>query len=159
MSKLLTVIPISLHEANDFVSNFHRHNGRTSRDGGKFAIGVTTGEQMVGVAIVGRPIARMLDNGYTAEVTRTCTNEFAPKGTVSFLYSACWRICQAMGYQKLITYTLETESGASLRGAGWKVVGKVRPAGKNAWGSKNGREREWQPIYGQQKLRWEKGVE
>lgn len=154
MSKLLTVIPISLREANDFVSNFHRHNGRTQ--GGKFAIGVTTGEEMVGVAVVGRPLARLLDDGYTAEVTRTCTNGHAPKGTISFLYSACWRICQAMGYRKLVTYTLFTESGASLRGAGWKCVGQCK-VNKHGWSSA-GREREWQPIYGQQKLRWEKEV-
>lgn len=150
MSKL-TVIPISLRESNDFVSSYHRHNGRTSRDGGKFAIGATTGEEMVGVAIVGRPIARLLDDGYTAEVTRTCTSPNAPKGTVSFLYSKCWRICQAMGYRKLITYTLQTESGASLRRAGWKIVGQTKPGG---W-DREGRERRWQSIYDQPKLRWE----
>lgn len=153
MAKTLTVIPITLREANDFITSFHRHNGRTSRDGGKFAIGVTTGEQMVGVAIVGRPIARLLDNGYTAEVTRTCTSPDAPKGTVSFLYAACWRIWRAMGGVKLITYTLASESGASLRGAGWQVVAEL-PA-HSGW-NRTGREREWQPIYGQQKLRWEK---
>lgn len=151
MSKLLTVIPISIREANEFVLNFHRHNRPTQ--GGKFAIGATTGEQMVGVAIVGRPVARMLDNGYTAEVTRTCTNEFAPKGTVSFLYSTCWRICQAMGYHKLITYTLQSESGASLKGAGWKCVGQTKP---HQW-SWSGREREWDSIYDQPKLRWVRG--
>ena len=112
---------------------------------------------MVGIAIVGRPIARMIDNGYTAEVTRTCTNEFAPKGTVSFLYSACWRISQAMGYQKLITYTLAAESGASLRGAGWECVGQVK-LNKNGWSSA-GREREWKSIYAQPKFKWEKEVQ
>lgn len=152
MAKTLTVIPITLREANDFVTSFHRHNGRTTRDGGKFAIGATTGEQMVGIAIVGRPIARLLDNGYTAEVTRTCTSPDAPKEAVSFLYSACWRIWRAMGGTKLVTYTLTAESGASLRGAGWKVVAEVKPGGWN----RDGRERDWQPIYGQQKLRWEK---
>lgn len=152
MAKTLTVIPITLRETNDFVTSFHRHNGRTTRDGGKFAIGATTGEQMVGIAIVGRPIARLLDNGYTAEVTRTCTSPDAPKGAVSFLYSACWRIWRAMGGTKLVTYTLTAESGASLRGAGWKVVAEVKPGGWN----RDGRERDWQPIYGQQKLRWEK---
>jgi len=156
MGKLLTVIPISLREANDFVSTYHRHNGRTARDGGKFAIGATTGEQIVGIAIVGRPIARMIDNGYTAEVTRTCTSPDAIKGTVSFLYSACWRICQAMGYQKLITYTLVTESGASLRGAGWTCIGQIK-GHKNGWSSA-GREREWQSIYAQPKFKWEKEV-
>ena len=149
----LQVIPISLREANDFVTSFHRHNGRTSRDGGKFAIGASTDEQLVGVAIVGRPIARLLDNAYTAEVLRTCTSPEAPKGAVSFLYAACWRIWRAMGGAKLITYTLTSESGASLRGAGWKVVAEL-PA-HSGW-NRTGRERNWQPIYGQQKLRWEK---
>ena len=152
MAKLLTVIPISLREANEFVSNYHRHNKPTQ--GGRFAIGATTGEQMVGVAIVGRPLARMLDNGYTAEVTRTCTSPDAIKGTVSFLYSACWRIWQAMGGLKLITYTLTTESGASLRGAGWNCIGQTKGS-KRGWASA-GREREWQSIYAQPKLRWEK---
>ena len=155
MSKLLTVIPISLREANDFVSTYHRHSGRTSRDGGKFAIGATTGEQMAGVAIVGRPIARLLNDNYTAEVLRTCTSPDAVKGTVSFLYSACWRICQAMGYRKLVTYSLQTESGSSLRGAGWKIVGETKTGG---W-SREGREREWKSIYDQPKFRWEKARE
>lgn len=153
MSKLLTVIPITLREANYFVSTYHRHNKPTQ--GGRFAIGATTGEQMVGVAIVGRPIARMVDHHYTAEVLRTCTNEEAPKGTVSFLYSASWRIWQAMGGHKLITYTLQSESGASLRGAGWKCLGQVKLNNK-PWGS-SGRERQWQSIYDQPKFRWEKG--
>jgi hypothetical protein len=95
MAKNLKVIPMTLREANDFVAQYHRHNGRTSRNGGKFAIGVTTGDELVGVAIVGRPIARLLDNAYTAEVLRTCTSPSAPKGTVSFLYAACWRVCGA----------------------------------------------------------------
>ena len=152
---MLGVIPITLREANDFVSSYHRHSKRTSRDGGKFAIGATTGKQMVGVAIVGRPIARLLNDTYTAEVLRTCTSIDAPKGTVSFLYAACWRVWRAMGGTKLITYTLQTESGASLRGAGWKVVGEVRP---HPW-HWSGREREWQSIYDQPKFRWEKSNE
>ena len=147
----MITIPITLREANDFVEQFHRHNGRTARNGGKFAIGASTGDQLVGVAIVGRPVARLLDDGYTAEVTRCCTNDEAPKGTVSFLYSRCWRIWRIMGGRKVVTYTLKNESGASLRGAGWRTVAEVRPGGWN----RTGRERDWQPIYGQQKLRWE----
>jgi hypothetical protein len=147
--KLIT-IPITIKEANEFVFNFHRHNRPVT--GGKFAIGAEWDGKMVGVVIVGRPIARLLNDDYTAEVYRTCTSPGAPPNTNSFLYGAAWRASKAMGYRKLITYTLQTESGASLRGAGWKVVGEVKPSGN--WGSSK-RKREWQPIFGQLKLRWE----
>ena len=147
----LKIVPLSLREANDFVEAFHRHNGRTSRDGGKFAIGCSFGGELVGVAIVGRPIARLLNDSFTAEVLRTCTRPEAPKGSISFLYSACRRIWAAMGGLKIITYTLRTESGSSLRGAGWKIAALVEP---KEWDRPN-RARRWQPIYGQQKFRWE----
>ena len=147
----LTAVPITLREANDFVYNFHRHNGRTSRNGGKFAIGCSVGGELVGVAIVGRPVARLLNDTFTAEVLRVCTIDTAPKGANSFLYACCWRAWRAMGGRRIVTYTLVDESGASLRGAGWKVIAETSP-GK--WDRKS-RERRWQPIYGQQKLRWE----
>jgi hypothetical protein len=140
---------MSIREANAYVEQFHRHNKPTR--GGKFALGVSDGEQLVGVAIVGRPIARLLNDGYTAEVLRTCCADGAPKGANSCMYSACWRAWRAMGGRRLVTYTLATESGASLRGAGWTIIAEVKPGGWN----RDGREREWQPIYGQQKLRWE----
>ena len=147
----LCPIPISLREANDFVEQYHRHNKRTQRDGGRFAIGATTGTQMVGIAIVGRPLARLLQDGYTAEVTRCCVLDDSPKGTCSFLYARCWRIWQQMGGMRMVTYTLQEESGSSLRGAGWKIIGKTKGGD---WDRK-GRERDWQPIYGQMKFRWE----
>lgn len=147
----MNVVPLSLREANDFVEANHRHNGRTSRNGGKFAIGADHQGQLVAVAIVGRPIARLLADSFTAEVLRLCTIEAAPKGTCSFLYSACWRAWRSLGGSKLITYTLATEGGASLRGAGWRMVAECKPT---TWDRKN-RTRKWQSIYGQQKLRWE----
>ena len=150
---MIFAVPVTLREANDFVEQFHRHNGRTSRDGGKFAIGASDGNGMVGVAIVGRPVARLLDDTYTAEVLRTYVKPDAPKNVNSFLYGACWRAWRAMGGRKMVTYTLPTESGASLRAAGMKVVAESR-GHKDGWQSKD-REREWQPIYGQMKLRWE----
>lgn len=160
---LLRRRPVTLREANEFVQNFHRHNGRTARDGGKYAIGAELDGEMVGVAIVGNPISATYMDGYTAEVLRLCTNDKAPKGCCSMLYQACWRAWKAMGGKKLITYTLKTESGASLRGAGWKVVGETVPIDKDkGWkgGSKDAAakpwvRREWQPVMGQQKLRWE----
>jgi len=148
MSKLQAV-PVTLREANDFVENFHRHNKRTV--GGKWGIGVSDGTELWGVAIVGRAIARMLDVQYTAEVLRTCVKLSAPKGCNSFLYAHCWQAWRAMGGLRLVTYTLTTESGASLRGAGWKVIAECKPGG---W-DRESRARDWQPIYGQAKLRWE----
>lgn len=149
MSRLIAV-PITIREANAFVENFHRHNGPVQ--GARFAIGASDGEQLIGVAIVGRPVARMLQDGWTAEVLRTCTNKHAPKNTNSFLYGCSWRAWRGMGGRRLVTYTLATESGASLRGAGWRVVAESKPS--EGW-SRIGRLRRWQPIYGQLKLRWE----
>ena len=150
----LIAVPLTLREANDLVSQFHRHSKRTSRDGGKFAVGVSDGCQLWGGAIVGNPVSATLMDGFTAEVLRVVTLPEAPKGACSFLYGACWRAWRAMGGQRLITYTLQEESGASLRGAGWKIVGEVAP--HNRWDAKKDHlRREWQPIYGQQKFRWE----
>lgn len=155
----LLPVPMTLRGANDFVEQFHRHNVRTARDGGKFAIGASTGDELVGVAIVGNPLSATFMDGWTAEVLRACTNDKAPKGAVSFLYSRCWRVWAAMGGRRLITYTLTTESGASLRGAGWKVVAEC-PAGQigKNW-NKGAKARDWKPIYGQQKFRWELDAE
>jgi hypothetical protein len=155
----LQVLPITLREANDFVEQFHRHSKRTQRDGGRFAIGATDGSGLLGVAIVGRPISKSLQDGFTAEVTRLCVADNAPKGTCSFLYGRSWRIWQQMGGRRIVTYTLTTESGASLRGAGWKVVGEVLP--HDRWGARSktdGIRRDWQPVYGQQKFRWESAI-
>lgn len=147
----LLAVPMSLPEANDFVENFHRHNGRTSRDGGKFAIGCSDGESLVGVAIVGRPLSRMLADAFTVEVLRCCVVDEAPKGTCSFLYGCCWRAWREMGGKRIVTYTLKSESGSSLKGAGWKVIAECKPG---TW-DRMGRNRRWQPIYGQTKIRWE----
>jgi hypothetical protein len=155
----MRVIPITLREANDFVQSYHRHNGRTARDGGKFAIGLETLGELVGVAIVGNPLsATYMVDRFTAEVLRTCTNHKAPKGAVSKLYAACWRIWQSMGGKRLITYTLLSESGASLRGAGWKVVGQTKEMKDGSWRKNDHLHREWQPVMGQQKFRWEIAV-
>lgn len=155
----LTLVPISLREANDFVSEYHRHNGRTSRDGGKFAIGAEGDcedglRTLVGVAIVGNPLSATYMDGFTAEVLRVCTSPRAPKNCCSMLYGACWRAWRAMGGKKLITYTLQSESGASLRGAGWSVIAQTKPTGKG-WRKKDHLVRPWHPIYDEVKLRWE----
>lgn len=155
------ICPVTLSEANDFVESFHRHNGRTSRNGGKWAVGAEAGDNLVGVAIVGNPLSATFMDGRTAEVLRVCVVAAAPKGTCSMLYAACWRCWRAMGGSRLVTYTLNTESGASLRGAGWKVVAELSAGSVRKNWNKNKEifTRQWQPIYGQQKFRWEKNYE
>jgi hypothetical protein len=151
MDEKLILIPLTLADANSFVATFHRHSKPTV--GHKFSIGAAT-NGLVGVAIVGRPIARLLDDGWTAEVLRTCCSPDAPKNTNSFLYGACWRAWRAMGGRKIITYTLQDESGSSLRGAGWKAIAQVKPHG--GWNrEKLGRLREFDAISQQAKIRWE----
>ena len=117
----LELVPMTLGEANQFVLEKHRHHGIVP--GHKFSIGVSDGVNIVGVAIIGRPKARMLDNGWVLEVNRCCTD--GTKNACSMLYSAAWRATKALGYKKLITYTLKSENGASLRASNWKVVGEV----------------------------------
>jgi hypothetical protein len=148
----LIAIPISRKEANEFISSFHRHNSRVT--GHIICVAVSDGDQLVGVAIAGRPVARALCDGTTIEVTRCCVLESAPKGSCSFLYARCWTAAKALGYRKMITYTLQSESGASLRGAGWKVVAELKPrTDSKGWTNRVGRS--WQAVTGQAKFRWE----
>ena len=148
---MICAVPIKLNEAAKFVDNFHRHN--KAPVGGLFSVGASDGKGLIGVAIVGRPVSRHLDDGQTVEVTRCCVIEGAPKGACSFLYGRAWRAAKALGYKRLITYTLQTESGASLRGAGWKVVAELKPNSSAGW--QNRPSREWQSVVGQAKFRWE----
>jgi len=116
---MLKITPINLDEANAFVALHHRHHNPVP--GAKFCIGVSQGEKVVGVAIVGRPVARMSDNGLTLEVNRCCTD--GTKNACSMLYGAAWMAAKALGYLRLITYTLPEEGGASLRASNWKLIG------------------------------------
>ena len=118
----LALVPISLREAHAFVERHHRHHNPSR--GGKFAIGCERGGVVVGVVVVGRPVARASDNGYTAEVNRLATD--GSMNVCSMLYQAAWRAARAMGYKRLVTYTLKSEGGGSLRAAGWKVIGEVK---------------------------------
>lgn len=143
---MLSLCPISLKEANAFVAQLHRHHKPVP--GHKFSIAVTDGEKVRGVAIIGRPVARHADDGATLEVNRVCTD--GAKNACSMLYGAAWRATKALGYQRLITYTLPEEGGASLRAAGWRLIGET---GGGRW-SRNNRPRvDTHPL--QQKLRWE----
>src|SRR6516162_9286681 len=122
----MTIVPITLEEANEFVRQNHRHHKPVP--GAKFCVAVAEGETIHGVAIVGRPVARMLDDGWTLEVNRTCTD--GTKNANSMLYGACRRVTFVLGYRKLITYTLPEEGGVSLTAAGWKCLGE---AGGGSW--------------------------
>ena len=113
----LIVKPLSLAEANRFIIEHHRHHGKVQ--GHKFSIGCIEDGNLVGVACVGRPVARGADDGQTLEVTRLCTD--GSRNVCSFLYSRCARIAKEMGYRKIITYILEEENGASLRASSWTV--------------------------------------
>lgn len=112
---MLTARPIELKEANAFVDRLHRHHDPVYRD--KCRVAAVDGDQLVGVAQLGRPVSRMLDDGQTIEVVRLCTN--GAHNACSFLYGRAARIAREMGYSKIITYILDTEDGASLRAAGW----------------------------------------
>lgn len=147
----MRIVPLTLREANDFVEQWHRHSARTSNDGGKFAIGLMLKDQLVGCAIVGRPVARMLQIPGAAEVLRLCTCPDAPKGSSSKLYARCRRIWQQMGGTKLHTYTLKHESGASLRGAG--IHEAAADVAQQQW-TRPSRERAEREIYETPKQRW-----
>lgn len=114
----MQVVPLSLAEANALVSRLHRHHQPVP--GAKFCIGAAVGESVVGALIVGRPVARAYDDGWTLEVTRCATD--GTRNAPSLLYGAARRATFALGYRRLITYTRTDESGASLRAAGWKVL-------------------------------------
>lgn len=141
--------PISLRDAHAFVNVHHRHNVGTR--GHKFSIGLKLNGELIGVATVGRPIARHLDDGYTAEVTRVCVVD-ENRNANSYLYGAACRACKAMGYRSVITYTLKTESGSSLRAAGFVCESDVK-INKNGWDRPN-RTRKIQQVSLTPKQRW-----
>jgi len=127
----LELQPITISEAKDFISQHHRHH--PAPVGAKFAVGVASQGKLAGVATIGRPVARMLDDGWTLEVTRVCTvNGF--KNAASMLYGAAWRASRAMGYKRLISYILQSETGTSLVAAGYREIGIV---GGGTWNRKD----------------------
>lgn len=143
----LTVTPISFNEANQYVARYHRHHKPVV--GTKFCVAVSDDESNVrGVAMVGRPVARAMDDGWTVEVNRCCTD--GARNACSMLYATAWRAARALGYQRLITYTLPSEGGASLRGAGWRLVAETKGG---HWNCKSRPRVETNTD--QRKLRWE----
>ncbi len=142
----LEIRPIHLKEAGEFVKMYHRHN--IPPVGGKFAISCYADEKLIGVAICGRPISRKLDDGTILEIYRLCTD--GTKNACTKLYGACVRIARNMGYKKVITYTLSSEKGASLRAANFTCAGE---AGGIAWTGVRHRDYFISPP--ERKKRWE----
>lgn len=111
----MRAVPLELKQANEFVDQLHRHHDPVHRD--KFRVGCENGGKLVGVAQLARPVSRMLDDGKTIEVVRLCTD--GTPDACSFLYGRAARIAKEMGYGRIITYILDSESGTSLKAAGW----------------------------------------
>lgn len=145
----MIVTPINLDEANAYVVAHHRHHSPVP--GAKFCVAVSD-DVVHGVAIVGRPVARLLDDGWTLEVNRLCTD--GARNACSMLYGAAWRVAKALGYRRLITYTLPEEGGASLRASGWRLVG-LRGGGN--WNVPSRPRIDTAELMRGQKLLWETG--
>ena len=146
----LEIVPIELDEANIFVKHYHRHHQPVV--GHKFSLAVADEEGKIrGVAIVGRPVARGLNDGWTLEVYRNCSD--GCRNACSALYGACCRVSFALGYRKVITYTLKSEPGTSLTAAGLKIVGEVKG---RSWSCPSRPRIDKYPL--QDKIRWEKTI-
>jgi hypothetical protein len=144
------IIPVRMSVANYFILKHHRHNKPVDHRAHRFSIGLLSEEgELVGVAVAGQPIARKNDDGFTLEILRVCVLDGHPNAN-SMLYGRVKRIGLLMGYRRIITYTLESESGASLRAVnatGEKI--RVYP-----W-SRPARNRSEQAVSALPKLRWE----
>jgi len=144
------VYPITLREAQAFVKEHHRHNDPPH--GHKFSIGLMKNGQLVGVVVVGRPIARGNCDGYTAEITRCCVLDGQPNAN-SKLYAAAIRAARAMGYRRVITYTLPEESGASLKAVGFQFD-RLTKNNPNGWDMPSRPRRKPVKYPYCQKVRW-----
>lgn len=146
----MKIRPATLKEANEYVSKFHRHHKPTT--GHKFSIKLVDNDgEIVGVAICGRPVSRYLDDGVTLEINRLCTN--GERNACSMLYGACVRIAKNMGYDRVITYILASEDGASLKASNFICEGE---AGGEVWtGKRSGRDNG---VPKEKKTRWVKNL-
>lgn len=144
----LTVAPISLKPANEYVRQHHRHNGPTR--GNRFSLAAMDGDRLCGVAICCRPVSRVLDDGLTLEIARVCTD--GTRNACSLLYGACARVARAMGYRQVITYSLMSENGASLKASGYQVDEENCGHAKNDWQNRDNRAE--QLCFLEKKRRW-----
>jgi len=139
----MKAIPLGWREAKEFVERVHRHH--FSPQGWKFGLGAIANGKLVGVVMVGRPVSRMLDDGLTAEVIRLATD--GTKNACSFLYARARQIAKLMGFERVITYILESEPGTSLRAAGWRFV---RTAGGGSWSRPSRTRKDRAPLEAKQ---------
>ena len=144
---MLRVIPCTMAKAKAFVRMHHRHHKPPI--GAVFCLAVADDADVVrGVAMVGRPVARRLDDGFSCEVTRVATD--GARNACSMLLGAARRVAFAMGYARIYTYTLPEEGGASLRACGWLADGET-PG--NSWSVKSRPRAEAAQVLGR-KSRW-----
>ena len=137
---MLKAIPIELKAANEFVSRLHRHHAPVHRD--KFRVAAIRDDgELCGVVQVGRPVSRNLDDGQTVEVVRLCTD--GTRNACSFLYAKAASAAKALGYHRIITYILVTESGTSLKAAGWYYDGMTSGG---SWDRPSRRREQTAPI-------------
>ena len=148
MSAPLGLVPLTRAAANAWIAQTHRHLGPVVGD--VIRVGLARDGVIVGAAVAGRPVARMLDDGQTLEVTRVAVADGVQNGC-SMLYGAIARAAAALGYWRVVTYTRKDEPGTSLRAAGWACEGA---AGGGEW-TRPSRERAAaaQPVG---KVRWTK---
>lgn len=144
----MRLVPVTLRQANEFVKAHHRHHGPVT--GWKFGVGLEEEGQLVGVAIAGRPVSRMTQQNepQTIEVTRVCTT--GHKNAPSMLYGAISRAAFALGYTKVITFTLPEESGTSLKAVRARNVGITKGG---SWSRPSRARQDDHPL--QAKLKWE----
>ena len=140
----MRIKPITFRQASEFINQHHRH--RKATVGCKFCIGLFDNDEMIGCAVCGRPVGRFLDDGLTCEINRLCTD--GTKNACSMLYGACCRVAKEMGYKKIITYTLVSENGASLRASNFRNEGI---AGGTHWTGKRYTDKE---AIDEMKQRW-----
>jgi len=118
----MTAVPLTMEQANAFIDELHRHHDSTGRD--KFRVGVEIRGKLVGVVQVGNPVARGLCDGKTLEVVRLCSD--GSRNVCSYLYSKAARIAWELGYEKIVTYILDTEDGTSLLASGWHKEADIK---------------------------------
>lgn len=146
----LTLVPVTYAEARRFVAAHHRHNALAMPPTWRFGVGVINDAgELVGVAMAGIPKARHLMDGTTLEVNRTCTT--GEPNANSMLYGAVARAAKALGWRRLVTYTLQSESGSSLRAAGWTIDGES-PESAKRWEDDGHSGRPQTNLFGEQRI-------